>query len=300
MFFHLTEDMRLRRPVDERNDEVHYQYRVRHALGITAPGAYQRSEDAAADGEDYLPAARHRRRDVVGRHEDSAEQQSARKHLIERRHRTLKNKAQHRDGSDVDDGDVPFDYVLPEKDAEAYQKGYRRGLSDASADASDEEVLKARELVERARLDKRERRRAGDPVYRPGRHRHGPAGQHHRAARERGVHDVAAEAAEEMFDDYHSEKAAEHRHPERNGRRQVVGEKQPRDRRGKVVHRAGLLDRLFPEVLKKHARGDADRHDNSGAEAEEIYAGEPGGGEGREHPSHDLLSVERGVDVRRA
>ena len=292
--------MRLRRPVDKRNDEVHYQYRVRHALGIAAPGAYQRREDAAADGEDYLPAARHRRRDVVGRHEDSAEQQAARKHFVKRRYGPAEDHAEHRDRRDVDDGDVPFDYVFPEKDAEAYQKGYRGGLSDAAADAADEEVLKARELVERPRLDKRERRRAGDPVDRPGRHRHGPARQHHRAARERGVHDVAAEAAEEMFDDNHREEAAQDRHPERNGRRQVVGEKQPRDRRGKVVHRAGLLDRLFPEILKKHARGDADRHDNRGAEAEEIYAGEPGGGEGREHPSHDLLSVERGVDVRRA
>ena len=292
--------MRLRRPVDERHDEVHYQYGVRHALGIAAPRAYQRREDAAADREDYLSAARDGRGDVVGRHEYRAEQQTAGKHLVKRADRPAEDHAEHRDRRDVDDGDVPLDYVFPEEDAEAYQQGYRRSLSDAAADVPDEEVLHARELVHRAHLDERERRRAGDSVYRPSRHRHGPARQHHRASRERGVHDVAAEAAEEMFYDNHREEAAEHGHPERDGRRQVVGEKQPRDRRGKVVHRAGLLERLFPEILKKHARGDADRHHNRGAEAEEIYAGEPGGSEGREHPSHDLLRVERGVDVRRA
>src|SRR5512143_2676059 len=77
-FFPLAELVHLERPVQERGEAVHKQYGVTHTLRVPALQADKHGYRAAADAEDELRLLEQGYRNVVGGHEERAQDKPAR------------------------------------------------------------------------------------------------------------------------------------------------------------------------------------------------------------------------------
>lgn len=133
-----------------------------------------------------------------------------------------------------------------------------------------------------------------------------PVTHDHRPAEQKGpgrqgrVHEVLANAAEQLLHHDHGEEIADQNTPVRNRHRTNEGQQHTGDHGGQIVHRGIQVHELPVTPLEEHAARHADQRDHQRPEAEEIHAAAEGREQGDQHVPHDRPGGHGGMGVGRA
>jgi len=202
----------------------------------------------------------------------------------------MQDRGIRKDGGQIGDRDVPGDDPADQQIGGAEQQGRSRGFTDAAVDVAQKEILEQRQVAEQRHrragferlLGKPQRRGGGHGVHgdfrrlrggaacgvghlldprraAPGGHRAGEGDQHEGAARQRGIEGIVAESAEDLLGHGNGKNGTGHRHPGRQGRRQVEGQQQAGDHGAAVRKRRRAPHRPSAEPLGQQASCHADR-----------------------------------------
>ena len=303
--------------VDCPNERVHDQDGVGYALRQAAEVADEYSQQTAAYAEDDLTFRGNRAGDVVGRHEDSAEHQTAVKHLIQ--HPLEVALAAHREeegddcnGEDVRCRNVDGDDLAPQQVQTANDQCQCGGLADNAAGLA-EQGLDDRAVRQSAGLEACERSCGGDRIGNgdvaeerqlrvrcgPGGHEAGPGSHHERTCAERRVHEVLADAAEQHLDNDDAEQTAEYGQPQRSCDRNVERDQNAGDEAGKVAYRVLMLYDFVVNGFKYSAGHHRNDNMDECANAEVVDRNSQCRNERDEHVEHQAPGVIIRLDMRR-
>ncbi|CAN4006709.1 peptide deformylase, partial [Dysosmobacter welbionis] len=130
-------------------------------------------------------------------------------------------------------------------------------------------------------------------------HGAGIAGHQGGTARQRGVDEVLADAAEQLLDHHDGEEVAHQDHPVGHVHRAHERQQDAGNRGGEIVHGLGLLHELAIAPLKEHAAHHGHGSQSQGPEAELHNGPDQGGHHGDDNIQHDGAGVLRRPDVGR-
>ena len=136
-----------------------------------------------------------------------------------------------------------------------------------------------------------------DAGHHPGGHGHRVAQHQEGTAGQGGVHEVLAQAAEELLDHHDGEEIADDQHPVRQSGGAHEGQQHAGNGSGQVLVGAGLLHQLAIAPLKELAGHHRDQSGNESTGAEEHHAHDQGGHQRDEHIAHQVLGIDGGGHV---
>ena len=131
----------------------------------------------------------------------------------------------------------------------------------------------------------------------PGGHEAGITGQQSGTARQSGVDEVLADAAEQLLDHHDGEEVADENGPVGQRHRAHKRQQDAGDHGGQVAHGLGLLHDLAVTPLEEQAADDGHGGQRQGLEAELHNGPDQGGHHGDDDIQHDGAGVLRRPDV---
>ncbi len=218
------------------------------------------------------------------------------------------------DRADEGDGDVPGDDLADDQIHAAQEQQQGGDLAQGAAGLAQEHVHNgegALQALHVAVLHVQQRSGRGDDVSGgaeqggllaggdPGGHDAGIAAQQEGTARQSGVHNVLAQAAEEHFHQHDSESVAQNDGPVGNGHGADKGQQHAGDHRGQVVDPDGGFHQTAVSPLKEYAGQHTRQTYHCRTDTEIIQGYQQSGNECDNHSIHIALHAICAVGMRR-
>ena len=295
-FFGFAKDAGTGKAVNVPHKGVHDQDGEGHAFGIGAEVTEEHGDKAASHAEDQSAARRDGGGDVVGRHEDGTQHQTARQKLCQHEAYVKESAAlreeQGNDGycSEVAYGDVKGNDLSHHQIDAARKQEQCRNFTDTAAVKAQEQVKKRRTRLTAlrqggegggVRLDVR----AVDGGE--GRHFIRPRKEQEHAGGESGVEEVLSDAAEQLLDHHDGDKRADDGKPEGGGGGQVHGDEHTRDHGGKIADGVFAFQNFLAPPFEEDRGGDGDGKKHCRLPTEYVDAPKTGGDHGDDDVPHD-------------
>ena len=287
--------------LDIRGEYVHGEDGEGHALGVGAELADDKGYHAAADREHDSAGVIDGSGDIVGRHEDRAEEHAACHDGIKRGDEASggdKGEDEHR--ADKGGGNVPLDDTARAEIRVADEQGEDAALTDSAAAQAEEHIHQRGELLGTGR-DELQRGSGGLKLHNS---RHsaacdfGEGKQHEHTAADGGVCEVVPKPAEEALDDDYREGRANDALPDGDARAEVQPKQKPGDDGAEVAHGLLSVGRKIEQRFGNDSTDDAGGDDLKRAGAEDHDGGDGGREQRDDDIEHHAAAGIRGMNMR--